>query len=91
MGDGDNVLIGGFILDGSPTDTKRLMLRAIGPSLTQFGVPGVLPDTTLEVHDASGNVTTNDNWKINDSGASSRQIIDSRHATRPTIWNQPSS
>ena len=73
VGDGDNVLIGGFILDGLPTNTKRLMIRAIGPSLTQFGVPGVLSDTTLEVHDASGNVTTNDNWKINDLTGASQQ------------------
>ncbi len=72
VADGDNVLIGGFILGGTSPNTKRVLIRAIGPSLTQFGVAGVLPDTTLEVH-ASGNVTTNDNWKINDTTGLSQQ------------------
>jgi hypothetical protein len=73
VGGGDNVLIGGFILGGSTSDTKRLMIRAIGPSLVQAGVSGALPDTMLEVHDANGNVTTNDNWKINDLTGTSQQ------------------
>jgi DNA-binding beta-propeller fold protein YncE len=72
VADGDNVLIGGFILGGSSPDTKRILIRAVGPSLTQAGVAGALPDTTLEVH-ATGNVTTNDNWKINDATGQSQQ------------------
>jgi len=72
VADGDNVLIGGFILGGSSPDTKRVLIRAVGPSLTQFGVAGALADTTLEVH-ATGNVTTNDNWKINDATGQSQQ------------------
>ena len=71
---GDDVLIGGFILDGSPSDTKRLMIRAIGPSLTQFGVAGALPDTTLEVHVGGSAVTSNDNWKVNDLTGTSQQV-----------------
>lgn len=59
---GDNVGIGGFIITG--TGPKHLLLRAIGPSLTQFGVPGALADTVLELHGPSGFVTvTNDNWR----------------------------
>jgi hypothetical protein len=73
VGNADDVLIGGFILDGLPSDTKRLMIRALGPSLTQSGVSGALSDTTLEVHDASGNVITNDNWKISDLTSTSQQ------------------
>jgi DNA-binding beta-propeller fold protein YncE len=70
---GDDVLIGGFILDGTPSDTKRLMIRAIGPSLTQFGVAGALPDTTLEVHVGATAVTSNDNWKVSDLTGMSQQ------------------
>ena len=33
---GDNVMIGGFIVQGSAT--KRVIIRAIGPELTQHGV-----------------------------------------------------
>jgi hypothetical protein len=57
----DNVLIGGFIVTGiSP---KKVIVRAIGPSLTAFGVPGALMDPTLELNADDGSVTTNDNWK----------------------------
>ena len=59
---GDNVLIGGFIITG--TDPKKVILRAIGPSLTQAGVTGALADPVLELHGSDGSlITTNDNWK----------------------------
>lgn len=59
---GENVLIGGFIVTGNVT--KEVILRAIGPSLTQFGVDGALADPVLELHRSDGSViTSNDNWK----------------------------
>ena len=59
---GDKVLIGGFILLGP--DAKRVIIRAIGPSLSGQGVPGVLADPTLELHDGAGaTIATDDNWK----------------------------
>ena len=45
VGTGDNVLIGGLITGG--TESRRLIVRAVGPSLAQSGVPGTLPDPTL--------------------------------------------
>ena len=40
------------------------VVRAIGPSLTQFGVTDALPDPTLELHDGNGAlIQDNDNWK----------------------------
>ena len=58
----ENVSIGGFIVQG--TDPKEVLIRAIGPSLSELGVPGALADPVLELHDASGNVLLlNDNWK----------------------------
>ena len=60
--EGDNVMIGGFIVQGS--GPKRVIVRAIGPELTQYGVPNVLPDPTLELHDGSGAlIASNDNWQ----------------------------
>ena len=57
----DNVMIGGFIVQGNTP--KRVILRAIGPELTQFGVPNVLADPTLELHDSTGAlIASNDNW-----------------------------
>jgi hypothetical protein len=59
---GDNVGIGGFIVTG--TDPKKVILRAIGPSLTAAGVPGALQDPTLELHDNTGAMIAFDNnWK----------------------------
>jgi hypothetical protein len=43
---------------------KHLLIRAIGPSLTQFGVPNALPDPILELHGPGTFATiTNDNWR----------------------------
>jgi hypothetical protein len=59
---GDNVGIGGFIITGSTP--KHVLLRAIGPSLTQFGVPDVLADPVLELHGPGAFATiTNNNWR----------------------------
>jgi hypothetical protein len=60
-GTGDNQLIGGFIITGD--QQKEVIIRAIGPSLAQFGVGPVLADPTLELHDHTGAlVASNDNW-----------------------------
>src|SRR5882724_5908869 len=59
---GNNVMIGGFIIEG--TGPKRVIVVAIGPELTQFGVPDVLADPTLELHDRTGAlIASNDNWQ----------------------------
>jgi len=58
---GDNVVIGGFIVQG--TEPKRVIIRAIGPELTQYGVPNVLANPTLELHDGAGAlIASNNNW-----------------------------
>jgi hypothetical protein len=57
----DNVMIGGFIIVGGNNNTTAV-IRALGPSLTAFGISGALPDPILEVHDANGGVTINDDW-----------------------------
>jgi hypothetical protein len=65
---GDNVLIGGLIVRGS--DPKFMIVRAIGPSLGQAGVTGVLLDPVLELHNPNGSLAfTNDNWQDNSSQA----------------------
>ena len=59
---GDNVMIGGFIVQG--TEPKRVIIRAIGPELTQYGVPNALANPTLELHDGTGAlIASNDNWQ----------------------------
>ncbi|HVF70100.1 MAG TPA: hypothetical protein VM940_00645 [Chthoniobacterales bacterium] len=58
VGTGENVLIAGFILTGN--QPKRVILRAIGPSLA---VDGPLPNPYLELRGPSGLIAANDNWK----------------------------
>ena len=58
---GDNVMIGGFIITGS--GQKSVILRAIGPSLTNDGITQPLQNPTLELHDDTGAlIASNDNW-----------------------------
>lgn len=61
---GDNVMIGGFIVGGGAADQTRIVVRAIGPTLGQFGITNALQDPTLSLYDSNGNVmATNDNWR----------------------------
>ena len=63
---GDNVMIGGFIVQG--TEPKRVIIRAIGPELTHYGVPNALANPTLELHDGTGAlIASNDNWGTHDN------------------------
>ena len=68
----DRVMIGGFIIGGDqPT---QVILRAIGPSLTQLGIPDALVDPTLELYNGDGSlIFQNDNWRSDQE----QQILDS--------------
>jgi hypothetical protein len=63
VGSGDDVLIPGFVVTGSGPQT--FLIRAIGPSLDQFDVVGVLPDPELTVFKGSQVIAANDNWSDN--------------------------
>ena len=74
VGTGQNVLIGGFIIQGPIS--KNVMIRAIGPSLP---VPGALQDPVLELHDGTGAlIASNNNWRSTQVGGviTSNQRID---------------
>jgi hypothetical protein len=59
---GDKVVIGGFIITGN--DSKKLVVRGLGPSLTKFNLSGVLLDPVLELRQSNGSlILMNDNWK----------------------------
>ena len=82
VGLGDDVLIAGFITRGTPD--KRIMIRAIGPSLSGLGIPNPVTDPTLELYDQTGTlIATNDNWSDN---ANQQEIIDTSIA--PTSANE---
>jgi N-acetylneuraminic acid mutarotase len=80
----DNVMIGGFIVQGP--QTKRVIIRAIGPELAQYGIPNPLLNPTLELHDGTGAlIAFNNNWMTTIIGGIIRQnqvrdIMNSDHA-----------
>jgi hypothetical protein len=75
-------MIGGFIVQGS--QSKRVIIRAIGPELIPYGVTDALADPNLELHNGQGTViATNDNWRdsqqteIEDSGIPPKNDLES--------------
>jgi Alpha-galactosidase, CBM13 domain len=74
---GDNVMIGGLMVKG--TQPKNVIIRAIGPELSQYGVPDPLQDPTLELHNATGAlIASNNNWEQTIIGGiiTSDQVLD---------------
>jgi hypothetical protein len=68
VGIGDQVMIGGFIIGGNKG--SKVIVRALGPSLTAHGVSDTLQDPTLELYDSDGTlVAKNDNWRSNQQTA----------------------
>lgn len=60
---GNDVMIGGFILGPNSNDASSIVIRAIGPSLTAFGIADALPDPTIELRGENGVlIASNDNW-----------------------------
>ncbi|HEV3408659.1 MAG TPA: hypothetical protein VG095_00060 [Chthoniobacterales bacterium] len=74
-------LIGGLISGGSGQANAELVVRAIGPSLQQFGVTGLLNDPALEVRDSQGElVAANNDWETNEEQFRGSAVL---HALRP--------
>lgn len=74
-GDGETgrELIAGFVVGGS--QPKRVLLRAIGPALSGFGVQGALSDPRLRLFSSAGAlVTENDNWSGSETSAGATAV-----------------
>jgi hypothetical protein len=61
VGTGQDVLIGGFIIEGNAP--QKVVIRARGPSLAQHAVPGVLANPVLQLFSGQQPIATNDNWQ----------------------------
>ena len=69
VGTNSNILIAGFILAGSGAN-DRIVVRALGPSLTAFGVPNALANPRLELRDNNGALLiANNDWQDNPAQA----------------------
>jgi alpha-tubulin suppressor-like RCC1 family protein/chitodextrinase len=81
---GNNVMIGGFVIGGSTA--KKVLIRAVGPNLANYGVTGVLANPTLELHKSSDNsiIASNDDWGTSTNAAeitaSTLAPVDSKEA-----------
>ena len=71
---GDRVLIAGFIITG--TDPKKVIIRGLGPSLATAGLTGALANPTLELHQGTATLATNDNWKTRPDGTSQQAEVE---------------
>ena len=56
----DGVLIGGFVVTGNAP--KTLLVRGIGPALTNFGIAGALADPALTIYQDGKAIATNEGW-----------------------------
>src|SRR5262245_12689405 len=87
---GQHVMIGGFIVQGP--GPKRVIIRAIGPELTQFGIPDPLANPKLELHNGSGApIGSNDDWQTTILGGviTSNQVSDIQNSGRaPTATSE---
>jgi len=60
----DNVMIAGLIVGPGNGGSLKILVRALGPTLTDFGVPAVLADPSLDLVNSNGTVIrSNDDWK----------------------------
>lgn len=68
VGTGDAALYANFQVEG--TAAKSILIRAVGPTLSAFGIPGALSDPLLQVYSANGGLlATNDDWSGNSAVA----------------------
>jgi len=85
VGTGDSVMSAGIIASGGNGSVK-VIVRALGPTLTQFGVNGVLGDPTLALVNGNGNVVaSNDNWKNTQQAVIQNTLLAPANDLEPAI------
>ena len=76
VGTGVNQLIAGYVVGGQGTSgSEPVLVRASGPALAPFGVPGVLADPLLTLNSSTGILATNDGWDGNAQVASAAALV----------------
>jgi hypothetical protein len=78
VGTGANILIPGLVLNGQVP--RRLLLRAVGPGLAEFGVAGTLGDPVMTLFRGSEEVARNDNWGEQGPSANAASVAQIRTA-----------
>jgi hypothetical protein len=89
VGTGGNIVFGGFAIGPSGTPgTQPVLIRASGPALAQFSVPGLLPDPQLQLFNSAGNAISGD---LNDGWGGGATISAAAAAVGAFAWNTPTS
>lgn len=73
VGAGEDTLIAGIVVTGNVP--KRVLVRAIGPTLGSFGVAGTLPDPLLTILSGSRTIATNDDWTNATSQTAAQEVV----------------
>jgi hypothetical protein len=72
--DGTRAMIAGFVVTG--TESKSMLVRAIGPGLSAFGVQGALANPRLQIYDGAGKlVAENEDWGGNATVAAAASAV----------------
>jgi hypothetical protein len=89
VGTGANILFGGFAIGGAGTSGQQsVLVRASGPALTAFGVPGTLPDPQLQMFDGTGAAISGD---LNNGWAGATAIANTAAAVHAFAWTSTTS
>lgn len=71
---GGREMYGGFVVQGARDETKRILVRVLGPSLTRLGLTGVLNDPVIQLRNAAGDLLVeNDDWSSGAQGGSGEE------------------
>lgn len=66
-GDKDKEIIGGFVIQGNPGETKRVLIRVLGPTLETYGVTNAMYDPIMTIYNSAGDLLlTNDDWSADE-------------------------
>jgi hypothetical protein len=73
VGQGEQALVAGFVISGGAS--VRVLIRAVGPGLEQFGVGSVLADPQLDLFRGAVRIERNDDWASGAAGQPSREVL----------------
>jgi hypothetical protein len=73
VGTGGNILIAGFVVGG--TTSKQVLVRAIGPALSGFGITGALSDSQVDLYQGTTRIAGNDNWNNDPAISAAASVV----------------
>lgn len=83
VGTGDRILIAGFVVGGK--SPKSVLIRALGPTLSTFGIAGALSDPALFLFNQGGlQIASNDNWATGGAAVSNAASQVGAYALSPS-------